>query len=164
MIFFKNVFLFFILLCFSFTTNAEFVFSTGVTSITNGRVSPLLNTGLDTSSYAFTFSSVGVKNSYYYHSGYNVVWALQKDFTKSSFGGVRAGLGLGAHFAKRGLQDGTNALIEKSDYAIGPAMRVTWGFLPYCFMGLESIYGIRGANFIALSTQNIHSLFLGVRF
>ncbi len=143
---------------------AGLIFGSGVTSATAGRVSPVLNLGLDYSSFALTATSVGVENTYYYHSAYNLVLVSQREFSKYLWGDLRGGIGLGAHYAKRGLKDGTNAEEIKSDYAIGPAIRLTWEFIPYCFIGLEAIYGIRNLNFVILSTQNIRSLVLGVRF
>lgn len=144
-------------------TNAEFLLATGVSSITGGRVNPLLNTGFDSSNFSLSFSSLGVKNDVYYHSGYTLVTSIQGELGDYLWGNLRGGVGLGLHFAKRGLDDG-NGLEEKSDFAIGPSIRVTWTILPKVFIGLESIYGIRDANVILLSTQNIHSMMFGARF
>lgn len=156
----------YLLLCSLFCnlSYAGITLGTGVTSATSGRVSPFLHGGYDDTNFALTLTSVGVKNDYYYHSAYNFVLVAQKDFPKYLWGNLRGGIGIGSHYAIRELKDGTNSNIKKSDFALGPAIRITWEFLPYTYIGLEAIFGIRNANIIVLSTQNIRSLILGVRF
>lgn len=160
----KKFFVLFFLLSFSLTTvRADIILATGVSSITGGRVNPLLNTGYDSPNFSISFSSLGIKNQVYYHSGYTLITSFQSDLGDYLWGGLRGGFGLGLHYAKRGLDDG-NGLEEKSDFAVGPSIRITWTLLPNTFIGLESIYGLRNENVIFLSTQNIHSLMFGARF
>jgi hypothetical protein len=148
---------------FSFHTYAGITVASGVTSITGGRVSPIIHGGIDTPTFATTITSVGVKNSIYYHSGYVLSFHLQKEAGKMWWGNLRGGLGLAAHYAKRGYVDGT-ANESKADGAFGPSLRVTWEILPFVVIGLEGMYGIRNFNTLLLNTQNIQTLFLGVRF
>ncbi len=159
-------FLFWILLiiCSPNVVWAEIVLGTGFSSATAGRTSPTLNLGIDYPSFAVTASSVGVKNSYYYHSAYNLIYVRQFDFSEYLWGKLHGGIGAGLHFAKRGLKDGTNAMSEKSDFALGPAIRITWDVAPLCFIGLEAIYGIRDFRVFTLTTQNVRSIIVGVKF
>ena len=131
--------------------------------MTGGRTSPMIHTGIDSSNFALTFSSVGVKNSVYYHSGYILSAFAQKEPGFFLWGKMRGGLGGGIHFAKRQYVDGTTSE-SASDFAIGPAIRVTWEIFPFGFIGIEALYGIRNAKVFVLSTQRITSLVFGIRF
>ncbi len=160
--FIKYFFILFTLL-FSLKAQAGLVLGSGVTSITGGRVSPIIHGGLDTPTFATTITAVGVKNSIYYHSGYVASFHLQKEAGQFWWGKLRGGLGLGLHIAKRGYDDG-GGMEEKSDAAFGPSIRVSWEILPFVVLGLEAMYGLRNENVLLLNTQNIQTLFLGVRF
>ena len=131
--------------------------------MTGGRVSPILHAGIDTPTFSTTLTSVGVKNSIYYHSGYVLSFHAQKEAGQFWWGNLRGGLGLAAHYAKRGYEDGS-ARESKADGAFGPSMRVSWEILPYVVVGVEAMYGIRNYKVLLLNTQNIQTLFLGVRF
>ncbi len=136
---------------------------TGVTNITGGRIVPALHTGYDSSQFALTLTSVGVKNSVYYHSGYLLNLFSQTEMGDFWWGKLRAGIGGGVHFAKRSYTDGSHSE-TKSDFALGPSMRATWEFLPSTFLGIEALYGIRGVNTLALVSQRVILLNFGVRF
>jgi hypothetical protein len=109
-----------------------------------------------------TITSVGVKNSVYYHSGYLLSSYYQADVGDYFWGKVRGGIGGGIHFAKRGYVDGTTS-DSKTDFAIGPAIRATWEIFPYGFIGVEGHYGF-GANNLLLVFQSVNSIIFGVRF
>ena len=131
--------------------------------MTGGRTSPILYTGIDSSQFALTILTSGVKNDIYSHSGYVISAFAQKDVGDLWWGKVRGGLGGGIHFAKREYTDGSINEV-KSDFAIGPSLRVNWEFFPYMFVGVEALYGIRNINALYLSTQTITNIVLGVRF
>jgi hypothetical protein len=160
--FIKSLIILFLVL-FLFDANAEIIVGSGFNSITGGRPSPTLYTGYDSSSFAVTANAVGVKTKIYYHSGYVVSAFSQKEMGDFWWGKLRAGFGGGIHYAQRQYVDG--AVNEtKSDFALGPAMRVTWEIFPFGFIGVDELYGIRSLETLVLSTQNIISLIFGVRF
>ena len=152
----------FLFLIFS-SANADVILGSGFSSMTGGRANPIIYTGIDSPSFAFTVIAMGVKNDVYYHSGYIFSAFAQKDVGDLFWGKIRGGIGGGIHFAERGYSDG---LINenKSDFAIGPTIRVTWEFIPFLFVGVEALYGIRNINTLILGTQTISNIVLGVRF
>lgn len=152
----------FLFLFFS-SANAEVILGSGYSSMTGGRTNPIIYTGMDSSNFALTLTAVGVNNDVYYHSGYIISAFAQKDAGDLFWGKIRGGIGGGIHFAKRGYTDGSIDE-NKSDFAVGPSMRVTWEFLPFVFVGVEALYGIRNFNVILLNTQTITNVVLGVRF
>jgi hypothetical protein len=141
---------------------AELVLGSSFSSVTAGRTSPSIYGGYDSNSFALTFASVGVKNSVYYHSGYLLSGFWQFDAGAYLWGNVRAGIGGGVHFAKRGYTDGTTNECT-TDVAIGPAIRATWEIFPYGFIGVEGLYGF-GLNNLLLVFQSVNSIIFGVRF
>lgn len=158
----KVISFFLFIFFWSFQTKAEFILGSSFSSITAGRTAPSIYTGYDSSSFAVTFTSVGVKNDVYYHSGYLLNSYFQKDVGDYFWGKVRGGLGGGVHFAKRAYTDG--AVNEsKSDLSLGPAIRVTWEIFPYGFLGVEGFYGF-GVNNLLLVFQSVNSIIFGVRF
>jgi hypothetical protein len=142
---------------------AEVFVGSGFSTVTQGRTVPVLYAGLDNPNSAWIISSVGVKNDVYYHSAYQLSYFKQTDLEPFWWGKIRAGLGGGIHYAQRGYQDGQENL-KSSDASIGPAIRVTWAMTQNVILGLESFAGIGGSQIIILSTQQISTLFLGVRF
>ncbi|MCE3012154.1 MAG: hypothetical protein LW878_03730 [Proteobacteria bacterium] len=151
------------LLLLSLRAHAEIFVGTGLSTTTQGRSVPILYLGADTPQYAAIFSSVGVKNDVYYHSAYQVSYFKQTDLDQFWWGKIRAGFGGGLHYAKRGLQDGTTEE-EASDFSLGPSVRVSWQVAPWTVIGIESFTGIGSVNIILLSSQQITTMFLGVRF
>ena len=138
--------------------------ASGATSLTNGRFSPTIYTGFDTSSFALTLTSVGVKNNIYYQSGYLISAFSQREVGVFLSRNVRGGLGGGVYVGRKKYEDGPNIQTD-TDVAIGPAIRVTWEILPDIFLGVESLYGIGGIyQTLVLTTQRINILCFGVRF
>lgn len=142
---------------------ANFITATGVSAVTEGRTIPILYLGYDAPDFAATISSVGVSNDVYYQSAYQLGIFRQTDLDFFWWGKVRAGMGLGMHYAERGLEQ-YDKTETATDFAMGPSIRVTWEVLPYIVIGVESFVGIGSADIIILSTQQISTLFLGVRF
>ncbi len=146
--------------------HAELGVASGFSAVTGGRSIPLLYASAESNEYALTGYGVGVANPSYYHSGY--VLDLFKRYRPSGefiSGGIDAGLGWGFYYYKMGFKRSSSSPIEeKSATATGPAFRVIWNLAPPVFLGIEAMYGIRGANWVLLSTQDIVSVLLGVRF
>ncbi|HAZ11936.1 MAG: hypothetical protein A2X86_07205 [Bdellovibrionales bacterium GWA2_49_15] len=153
-------------MCLLPKAHAEVGVASGFSAVTGGRTVPLLYASGEGNEYAVTAYSVGVNTSVYYHSGYMA--SLFKRYKPSGdfiSGGLDAGLGWGLYYYKIGFKrSSTAALEEKSATATGPAFRVLWNLAPPVFVGIEGMYGIRGLNWILLSTQDIVSVLLGVRF
>lgn len=147
----------------SFSAQAEIFVGTGLSTTTQGRSVPILYVGADSPQYAAIFSSVGVKNDVYYHSAYQFSYFKQTDLDQFWWGKIRAGFGGGIHYAKRGLDDGTQKE-EASDFSLGPSVRVGWQVAPMTVIGIESFTGIGSVNIILLSSQQITTMYLGVRF
>lgn len=152
-----------ILIIFPFVVKAEKVVATGFSSVTEGRTVPLFNFGYDSPTSAFLFHSVGVSNDIYYHNSYMLSGFRQVDLDDFWWGKVRAGLGGGLHYAQRGYEDGDKKQ-SASDFSLGPSVRVTWEIFPYCFVGIESFFGLGSFQVFVLSTQQISLLTFGVRF
>ncbi|MBI2522189.1 MAG: hypothetical protein HYV97_17350 [Bdellovibrio sp.] len=140
--------------------------ASGFSAVTGGRTIPLLYASGESNEYAVTGYGVGVNTSVYYHSGYMA--SLFKKYKPSGdfiSGGLDAGLGWGFYYYKIGFKSSSSATLEeKSATATGPALRVLWNLAPPVFIGLEGMYGLRGLNWVLLSTQDIVSILLGVRF
>ncbi len=148
----------------SLNASAGLLLASGLTSLTNGRISPAIYTGYDSSTFALTLTSVGVKNSIYYQSGYVVSAFSQREAGTFLFRNVRGGLGGGAYLGRKKYQEGSSRQTA-TDVAIGPAMRVTWEMLPDIFLGVESLFGIGGVyQTLVLTTQRVNILSFGVRF
>ena len=156
---------FLILISFLFPLSCfgNFITATGVSAVTEGRMIPILYLGYDSPDFAATVSSVGLSNDAYYHSAYQLSIFRQTDLENFFWGKVRAGMGLGIHYAERGLEQ-YDKTEKVTDFALGPSIRVTWEVLPYIVIGVESFIGIGSADIIILSSQQISTLFLGVRF
>jgi hypothetical protein len=142
---------------------ANIITATGVSAVTEGRMIPILYLGYDAPDFAATVSSVGLSNDAYYHSAYQLGIFRQTDLENFLWGKTRAGMGLGAHYAERGLEQ-YDKTEKVTDFALGPSIRVTWEVLPYTVIGVESFVGIGSGDIIILSTQQISTMFLGVRF
>lgn len=155
--------LFILLTLFAPKAFASIITATGVSAVTEGRMIPILYVGYDAPDFAATISSVGVANDVYYQSAYQLGIFRQTDLDYFWWGKVRAGMGLGMHYAERGLEQ-YDKTETATDFAMGPSIRVTWEVLPYIVIGVESFVGIGSADIIILSTQQISTMFLGVRF
>lgn len=83
---------------------------------------------------------------------------------KVLWGDLETGLGWGFHYYKMGLKKTETDTEEASDFASGPAFRVFWEMTGYFFMGIEAMFGLRNLNAILLSTQDVSTLVIGVRF
>lgn len=142
---------------------AEVLIATGFSSVTEGRAVPMLNIGIDNPNYAFLFGSVGVKTDVYYHNAYMLSAFRQVDLDDFLWGKVRAGLGGGIFFSKRGYKDG-GPEETGNDFGVGPSVRATWEIFPYGFVGIESYFGIADLQVLVLSTQQVSHLVFGVRF
>ncbi|MFP5489975.1 MAG: hypothetical protein ACLGG0_00635 [Bacteriovoracia bacterium] len=156
-------FLCILFLIFASKSFANIIAATGVSAVTEGRVIPILYVGYDAPDFAATISSVGVANDVYYQSAYQLGIFRQTDLENFLWGKTRAGMGLGVHYAERGLEQ-YDKTEKVTDFSMGPSIRVTWEVLPYVVLGVESFVGIGSADIIILSTQQISTLFLGVRF
>lgn len=145
----------------SLSSHAEIMLGSGMSSVTKGRTVPNLYTGYDAGAYVVSAYGVGVKTEVYYHSAYRISY-----YEQATFGGnKRIGFGLGAHYSVRGFKNGKVAEEEKeTDFSIGPGFRFAYEFGDIFFATLETMYGINGLMFAALSFQNVNSLNLGVRF
>jgi hypothetical protein len=155
--------IFLILSCLVSSVNAEIIIASGVTSITNGRTSPAIYTGYDSSSFALTLTSVGVKNAIYYQSGYLVSAFSQRDLGTFLWRNVRGGFGGGVYVGRKEYKDGIERQ-SATDISIGPTIRITWEILPDIFIGVEAHHGLGGYQLLLLTTQRVDMLTFGVRF
>ncbi|MEK6625496.1 MAG: hypothetical protein AABY86_11035 [Bdellovibrionota bacterium] len=140
--------------------------ASGFSAVTAGRTVPLIYASGESNEYALTGYAVGVNNSVYYHSGYMLSF-FKKYKPSGEFiaGNIDAGLGWGFFYYKIGFKrTSTTTLEEKNAMATGPSLRVLWNVASPVFIGLEAMYGVRGLDWILLSTQDIVSVLLGVRF
>jgi hypothetical protein len=138
-------------------------FGLGMNSTHSGRVVPSAAMALSGSSMALSVFSSGVKNSYYYHSTYGVsIFGTKKAGTLMG-GDVIFGLGPGLMYAKRGFQDiNDTEMLTKSDFAIGPAIRVHWSILKIFYLNIDAIYGVRDIySHLTLNFQDVISFSVG---
>ena len=142
---------------------SEVIVATGFSSVTEGRSVPMLNIGIDNPTSAFLFGSVGVKTDVYYHNAYMLSAYRQVDLEDFWWGKVRAGLGGGIFYSKRGYKD-RGPEETGDDFGIGPSVRATWEIFHYGFVGIESYFGIGDLKVFVLSTQQVSHLVFGVRF
>ncbi|MBF0298579.1 MAG: hypothetical protein HQK51_07665 [Oligoflexia bacterium] len=149
----KILFLFIIILTITTTITitiensfAYFKFGTILSSSTRGRALPGLYLGLETTSAGISLSSAGYNNTLGYFSAYQAnAFTL---FHPGSFlwGKTEIGLGLGLFYYKMGYKDNlqTNtSSVDRSNLAVGPAIRAFWFFLGGAFIGIETMLGIR---------------------
>lgn len=144
---------------------SDVLIGTGVSNVTQGRVSPMLYGGIDQPKWAVLASALGVNHPLYYQSTYQIGAYLQSEFGEFIWGEIRAGAGLGILYSSRGYREDVDlAVQERDDIVFGPVMRVRWDVAPMSFIGVESLYGVRSVNTLALSFQHVTNLVLGVRF
>lgn len=132
-----------------------------------GRSIPGLYLGAGGEKLAFSASTVGFKTTLHYYSGYqlngfyifrpgNILW-----------GKVEAGIGAGVYFYKLGYRENINDFngAQRSNFAAGPSVRVFWHLLSSCFIGIESMLGLRNLYLNALlSVQDSTQLVAGISF
>jgi hypothetical protein len=138
---------------------------TGFSSVTSGRMIPGLELGFGTDSWRATFSSIGVSNSYYFHSSYTASYFRSWKSGPMFWGEVESGLGGGAMYAVRGFQDqGSTEEQKKSDVALGPAFFVQWQLAGPAYLKMDMIWGLRGlTNIIGLNGQDVIFFSVGLR-
>ncbi len=149
-----------ILLLFSLSAFSIVKVGTGVSSLTAGRVHPLLYLSLDPGRYSLTFSSVGFNHRYGYFSGYNS--AFLYNFGQKGF---EAGLGAGVTYITAGYRDNVDGdLEERGTWSFGPAVKSFWHPTDYLFMGLQGTFGINWPTLFGLALQDNVSFIIGMEF
>lgn len=136
----------------------------GTSSVTSGRLVPALAGSYTSTDWALSTGSVGVQTGYYYQSAYTLsyfsTWKAGTIFN----GDVVAGFGAGVMTIQRGFRESTSASLEESsDFALGPALKVTYYPASSIFVSVEGIYGIRdlAAN-VTLNFQDVILFSFGV--
>ena len=156
----KKLLTFFVLLGLSASAYPLVKLGAGVSSLTAGRIHPLLYTSFDPSKYSLTFSSVGFKHQYGYFSGYNT--ALLYNFGSKDF---EAGLGWGATYIAVGYRDSESSSFEKgSSWSTGPAVKTFWHPTDLFFLGLQGTFGINLPTIFGLALQDNVSFIAGMDF
>lgn len=152
-----------ILICIffiSFCAQSAVKLGTGLSSLTAGRIHPLLYLSFDPGRYSLTFSSVGFKHQYGYFSGYNSAFFY-------NFGTPRfeAGLGWGMTYITAGYRDSVTDGLEKGNtWSTGPAVKTFWHATDTFFLGLQGTFGIDLPTLFGLALQDNVSFVLGGEF
>lgn len=132
----------------------------GITSLTAGRLHPLIYLSLDPGRYSITFSSVGFHHQFGYYAGYNS--ALFYNFGTPRY---EAGLGVGATYIAEGFRDSEDAALEKeSTWSAGPAVKAFWRPTSWAFIGLQGTFGIGLMTLYGLALQDHVAFVMGVSF
>lgn len=130
----------------SFPASAIMV-GTGVSTVTEGRLVPSLNLGIDTSK-DWTLSGMigGVATDAYYCNGYMANMTRRYNFGKFGFGSLEAGLGYGLAYTRRGFLPDPKGAPDKvetdQDYSVGPAFRVAFKPFDRVYVGFEMLMGL----------------------
>ena len=141
---------------------AAFGIGSGFSSSTEGRTLPILYATAGGQSAAISGYSVGSAGKHSYHSAYQL--NLFKLFKAGDllWGDMEAGIGWGVHYYEEGIKLANTQ--KRSNFATGPSIRVLWKFMGPLFVAFEGMYGLRNLNLIILSSQDVSSLIVGVRF
>lgn len=151
---------------FSFSAFAALELGAGTNSFTGGRFVPSLDLALTTSDQAFTWSTTGVKNSYYYQSSY--LLGYYKTWNAGTMWGGDMNTGFGGaigYTARAFIDEGSSTEEKASDFLLGPAIRMNWSYGMFYF-NMAVTFGLRDLNqhITGLTFQDIESISLGVRF
>jgi len=136
----------------------------GYNSTHSGRSIPTLAGALTGSSFALSGFASGVYNSYSYHSSYGLSYFRTKKVGDLVGGEFVFGFGLGTHYAERGFQDlGATTTTKKSDYVVGPAIRLHWSIIKVMFINIDATYGLKKLGpHIFMNFQDVISTSVGV--
>lgn len=158
----------FILLAFIWApmAMAKIGIGSGLSAAMAGRTHPLIYASIEGKKVGVTGYSTGASSSVSYSNAYQLnIFALFPKVGDFLWGSLEAGFGWGFHYYDIGLKYGDGLPMKKNnDFATGPAVRVLWNMLGPVFIAFEGMYGIRNLNAILLSSQDMTSLIVGVRF
>jgi len=155
------------LLCLSAKTFASFEVGAGSNTFTGGRFVPSLHLGYSQSDNVYTFSSTGIRNSYYYQSSY--LAAYYKSWKAGTLwsGEMNSGFGGAVGYSVRSFKDEGATATEKtvSDFIVGPSLRMNLVF-GFFYVNMAITFGLKKLeNHISgLTFQDVESLSLGVHF
>lgn len=137
---------------------------TGLSSTTSGRMIPGVEFGLGNETWRGSFSSIGVKTGYYYHSSYTANFYRSWKAGALFWGEVESGIGGGFMYAERGFQDEGSTTEEKeSDVVAGPSFFVQWFIVDPVYMKMDMLWGFRAIEpLIGLNGQDVIFFSLGV--
>ncbi|MBK9295239.1 MAG: hypothetical protein IPM57_12510 [Oligoflexia bacterium] len=156
-----------ILLFLSFKVLASVEAGFGVTSATSGRLVPAVSAAVTWSDkWALTGFSTGVSTNAYYQSTYGLSFFRTWKAGEIIGIDVQSGFGLGTFFSKREFKNlsSGSAAEQKTDFGVGPALRMNLSFFKNFYLNMEATYGLRelGAHF-TFNFQDMVSASLGFR-
>ena len=134
------------LLVVPLTVKASVYLATGSSSVTRGRVVPILYGGYDFENFGFSASSTGVKTDLYYSNYYelNGYWVYKP--TDFLGGELRSGVGIGLQYTHEVFRESvgdTDYKIEDS-YQYGLAFKIFQVYWESFFFGMENLFGFNG--------------------
>ena len=161
-----KLFLILALMSSNFAWPQSYFVGTGMSKVTQGRLIPLLQVGVDNQMLQFQFTSLGISNELYYHSNYKASVLIKKNWANTPMlSGVASGYGLGLMHSKRGYREDTDEdLKEREDTLLGSVFRIEWNIASRFYISLDSFYASKGFLPIALSFQNENTVAFGMRF
>ena len=147
-------------------TFANIEMGAGINSAHSGRTVTTLSLGVNSGSVGGTFFTSGTQSTYSYQSTYALnIYKIKK--AGDLIGGVvNFGYGFGGSYSKHGLKDlNATESVTKSDFVLGPSLRLNWILFKHLYINMEGIYGLRGLfSHLALNFQDVVFLGVGVVF
>lgn len=154
-----------LLILSNFAYAKKYSIGTGMSSVTQGRIVPLLDIGFDNKKEQFRLNSIGVQNEVYYHSSYKLSYYRKLPWPFYNDEKIIFGYGLGALYSKRGYKASKSASIKhREDWLVGANFRFQFDFFKNFYFALDSFYATKTTGGLFLSFQNENTLSLGVKF
>lgn len=153
-------------LLFCFHSQASVEVGGGMNSLTAGRIRPAAEISILTGDSAISWTSAGVRNSYYYMAAHQISYFKTWNSGTLWGGTINSGFGAGGAYSVRSFKDEGSSVEEKtSDYILGPAIRMNWSY-GFLYLNLSCTFGIRDLwqHLTGLTFQDVETISLGVRF